>query len=159
MEIGIDSIGLHSADLPGNVVVMQIGVSRFNKTGELSRIGYVIPRAVRGMIRMLSCASDYLASAAGTCEIIWEMRGQPLAPKPGPLPTTKLAPTARMVLQVALVILTVPMRVIRLMTRVARVGRAVFRTTARYINREFISQPWLLLLAAIVIGADIGLLR
>jgi hypothetical protein len=160
MEIGIDSIGVHAADLPENVVVMQIGVSRFGKTG-LCRIGHVIPRAARKMVRALTVASEYLMSSEATNELIWELRGQPNVPAPRVVSATAagFAPTARLIVNLALFVVAIPVIVVRLVARMVAGSRTAVRESRAYVCREFIQQSGLLVLTTVATAIAVYLIR
>jgi hypothetical protein len=160
MEIGLDSIGIHAADMPENVVVMQIGVSRFGDGG-LCRIGYVVPRAARKMVRALAVASEYLASPEATQDMLWELRGQPTVPSAvrSAVVISRDTSAARLVLNLALLVVTVPMVAVRFAVVAARALRTFMRRTRAWLVREFSDQPDLLVITGVATAIAVYLLR
>lgn len=153
MEIGVGAVGIFDSDKPENVVVMQIGVSRFcRKTGALVRIGHVVPRAARKMVKMQAVAGEYLASASETCNALWELRGQP---EPPCAPQVRLASTARLVVRLAiLVVISRTVTATSWMSRLARFTRAV----STYLTEEVVRQPGMLIFTVSVIALAVWMI-
>lgn len=146
MQIGIDAVGVFEGDRPENVVIMQIGVSRFHgRTGALARVGYVVPRGVRGMRKMLALASGYLASASDICAATWEVRGQPRAPLS--VVASKVAVLARLVIQLAIVVVSVPVQALTWGARFAKVSWTMLCGLRANWRREVSEQPGTVLFA------------
>lgn len=95
MIIGADhGIGISAADLPENTLVMQVGVGISARIGHGARVGHIMPRGPRGLVKVLVVLADYvLAPVVEAVEYVT------LAS-----PVAKVAPLARMVVAVALLV-------------------------------------------------------
>lgn len=94
MIIGADlGIGISATDLPENVLVMQVGVGISARIGHGARVGHIMPRGPRGLVKVLALLADY--ALAPVVEVI-ETEIRPLV--------RKAAPLAHMVVQLAVLV-------------------------------------------------------
>lgn len=95
MIIGADlGIGITAADLSENVVVMQVGVGISARIGHGARVGHIMPRGPRGLVKVLTVLADYALPVVA--EIIeTEVR---------PYPANRVAVLARAVVSVAILV-------------------------------------------------------
>lgn len=95
MIIGADlGIGITAADLSENVVVMQVGVGISARIGHGARVGHIMPRGPRGLVKVLTVLADYALPVVA--EIIeTEVR---------PTPAVRVAVLARAVVAVAILV-------------------------------------------------------
>lgn len=99
MIIGADNgIGIHAADLPENVVVMQVGVGISARIGTGARVGYIMPRGPRGLVKVHVVLADYVLPPV--VDVI------ELEVRPTPAPAMAVAVLARMVVAVAILVVT-----------------------------------------------------